>query len=212
MTRGGRAYAAPTFSPRTDESASSSLLPTPEAATGGRTVREDAIRRGNTFYRQDGSKIQMGLERTVKELLPTPMARDFKGGNGPNYQREGGDSLPNALKMLPTPRTSDANGKGWHGTGAPDLRTVIGLLPTPRATRGGSATETVRLLPTPTVGDSKTARNSTANRTSIPPTGIHAGDTLTDAMTLIGEPTSPPSNAGSNSPTQPPGQLTIEAD
>jgi len=38
--------------------------------------------------------------------------------------------------------------------------------------------------PTPTVGDSKSARNATANRRSIPPTGIHAGTTLTDAVTM----------------------------
>ena len=40
----------------------------------------------------------------------------------------------------------------------------------------------VMLLPTPTVGDSRNARNSTAVRHKIPPTGIHAGDTLTDAV------------------------------
>jgi len=39
------------------------------------------------------------------------------------------------------------------------------------------------LWPTPTVGDSKNARNSTAQRNKIPPTGIHAGDTLVDAIT-----------------------------
>jgi DNA (cytosine-5)-methyltransferase 1 len=44
--------------------------------------------------------------------------------------------------------------------------------------RGGA----VALLPTPTVGDSKAARNSTALRHKTPPTGVHAGDTLTDAV------------------------------
>ncbi len=39
------------------------------------------------------------------------------------------------------------------------------------------------MIPTPTVGDSKNARNSTAVRNRIPPTGIHAGDTLTDWIT-----------------------------
>ena len=53
-------------------------------------------------------------------------------------------------------------------------------LPTPRATRGGSNTETVRLLPTTTAGDAKSTRNSTATRHKTPPTGVHAGDTLTD--------------------------------
>ena len=44
-------------------------------------------------------------------------------------------------------------------------------------------------LPTPTVGDSKSARNSTARRNKIPPTGIHAGHTLTDFVTLWPTPT-----------------------
>ena len=39
--------------------------------------------------------------------------------------------------------------------------------------------------PTPTVGDSKNARNSTAMRHRIPPTGIHAGNTLTDAVDIF---------------------------
>lgn len=47
-------------------------------------------------------------------------------------------------------------------------------------------------LPTPTVGDSKSARNSTANRSRIPPTGVHAGDTLTDWATLLPTPTTEP--------------------
>jgi hypothetical protein len=40
----------------------------------------------------------------------------------------------------------------------------------------------IQLLPTPTVGDAKSARNSTAQRNVLPPTGIHAGDTLTDVL------------------------------
>lgn len=46
------------------------------------------------------------------------------------------------------------------------------------------------LWPCPTVGDSKGARNSTANRRSIPPTGVHAGDTLVDAVTKFPTPRS----------------------
>ncbi len=42
----------------------------------------------------------------------------------------------------------------------------------------------VRLIPTPTVGDSKNARNSTPVRRKVPPTGIHAGNTLTDWVDL----------------------------
>lgn len=42
------------------------------------------------------------------------------------------------------------------------------------------AIEAQRLLPTPMAGDAKAARNSTATRHKIPPTGVHAGDTLSD--------------------------------
>jgi hypothetical protein len=40
--------------------------------------------------------------------------------------------------------------------------------------------------PTPCVADSASTRNSTARRNKLPPTGIHAGHTLTDAVTLHG--------------------------
>ena len=38
----------------------------------------------------------------------------------------------------------------------------------------------------PTVGDAASARNSTANRKSVPPTGVHAGNTLTDLADISG--------------------------
>lgn len=104
-------------------------------------------------------------------------------------------------------------GMMWNGTAyrlsqLVPLTDVIGCssLPTPVAgpcgtNRGGGAgragkvrpsLETMarkNLWPTPTVGDSKSARNSTANRQSIPPTGIHKGNTLTDAVTMWPAPT-----------------------
>lgn len=120
-------------------------------------------------------------------LLPTPTAANpneaesveswearrqknlAKGING-NGQ---GTPLGIAVKLLPTPRTSDTNGAGVHGDGGMDLRTAVSLLPTPtprardgkgpgygddlpstanrllptpRATRGGASTETVYSL------------------------------------------------------------------
>jgi DNA (cytosine-5)-methyltransferase 1 len=107
-------------------------------------------------------------------------------GNGNGH----GKSLNiEALRLLPSPRTSDTNGSGAHGS----------LLPTPRATDGtkggpnqrGSSGDLMlpsavqRMVPTPTVGDSKSARNSTATRHALPPTGLHAGDTLTDAFVPV---------------------------
>lgn len=44
------------------------------------------------------------------------------------------------------------------------------------------AIEAQRLLPTPMVGDAASACNSTATRHVTPPTGVHAGDTLTDVI------------------------------
>lgn len=75
-----------------------------------------------------------------------------------------------------------------HPTPAPESSS---LLPTPTARdnkqmdaagrAGGPSLCGVFLLPTPTAGDSKASRNSTAHRNKLPPTGIHAGDTLLDA-------------------------------
>lgn len=65
-------------------------------------------------------------------------------------------------------RTSSAAGS-LPGTG-PEFRAIPTCAP---------------LWPTPTVGDSKSARNSTATRHRTPPTGVHAGNTLTNMMTLL---------------------------
>ena len=68
--------------------------------------------------------------------------------------------------LLPTPRTSDTNGAGTHGDGGLDLRTAVTHLPTPRATRGGSSTETVALLPTPAAADVQGGRKSRSGNRS----------------------------------------------
>jgi len=49
---------------------------------------------------------------------------------------------------------------------------------------GGKRPKYSEAIPTPTAGDSKSSRNSTARRKTIPPTGIHAGNTLTDFVTM----------------------------
>lgn len=63
---------------------------------------------------------------------------------------------------------------------------------------GGGAwpTPSASLWPSPTVGDSKSARNSTAKRRREPPTGVHAGNTLTDAVTLWPSPAARDSRSG----------------
>ena len=61
------------------------------------------------------------------------------------------------LTLLPTPRVSSGNGVSERelreGNPKTRLETSVALLPTPGATRGGSATETVELLPALKVSD-----------------------------------------------------------
>jgi hypothetical protein len=89
------------------------------------------------------------------------MARDGKGISGRSQARGTLDDLPSAVRMLPTPRTSDTNGPGAHGDGGLDLRTAVTLLPTPTTqptTGNGHArnlgAEIRDLLPTPVAHDS----------------------------------------------------------
>lgn len=55
---------------------------------------------------------------------------------------------------------------------------LLPLLPTPRATRGGSATETARLIPTPTVQDSKNTGSGSQIERNTPP--LNAAVTMVD--------------------------------
>ena len=147
--------------------------------------------------------------------LGTPSARAAKGAN--SVRVASGDTrglLENQIAAhLSTPRTTDSQGPGLHGDGGMDLRTAVreNLLPTPRSQNGEPRNNKVwarpldqpqnlenalALLPTPMAGDAKSARNSTATRTKIPPSGVHAGDTLTDILVpkkSTGAATKPPS-------------------
>jgi len=71
-----------------------------------------------------------------------------------------------------------ASSDGWRGRRRREAE------PERRAESGGRtpAVASVTLLPTPMVGDAASACNSTATRHKIPPTGLHAGDTLTDVI------------------------------
>lgn len=135
-------------------------------------------------------------------LLPSPRTSDT---NGAGHHGDGGMDLRTAvaeIPLLPTPCSRDSHNAGdpertdarMAERGQPLSEVAVNvLLPTPRATDGtkggpnqrGSSGDlmlpsAVQLLPTPMAGDAKMARNSTAERRSEPPTGIHAGDTLGD--------------------------------
>jgi len=113
----------------------------------------------------DGQSIQAFQQRRDRELA--------KGYNG----NGGGLALAMMVRLLPTPRQSD----GIRGQADPVL---------PGRTRGGqhiaAAVAAVHLLPTPTVGDSKNARNATANRS--PDSRHHTGTTLSDFGRLLPTP------------------------
>jgi DNA (cytosine-5)-methyltransferase 1 len=76
-------------------------------------------------------------------IMPTPRARDWKGGSLSDRPIDGGPDLPTAIAMLPTPTTSDGKGGPGKSLGGHDgynLRTAVTLLPTPGAydgSRGG---------------------------------------------------------------------------
>ncbi|AYD81574.1 DNA methyltransferase [Arthrobacter phage KBurrousTX] len=122
------------------------------------------------------------------------------------------DPSEEAAKLLPTPTTQETkSGPSQASRNTPPLNSVVtDLLPTPIASDGkgtGPADlnrETVQLraitglLPTPMCGDAKQARNSTANRNKIPPTGVHAGDTLTDVLVPNGNTPILPTPKGSD--------------
>ncbi len=75
----------------------------------------------------------MGAGKTVEHWDDWTAKMQTAHGNGNGH----GKSLSiEALRLLPTPRTSDTNGAGAHGNGGIDLRTTVSLMPTPRATDG----------------------------------------------------------------------------
>lgn len=151
----------------------------------GTWPKSGSMRSGHVYERPTSAPPTSGSGGSVSPGLPTPTARDWKG--------QGHDGqLPNAVSLLPTPRTSDKNGAGVHGTGGQDLRTVISLLPTP---------------------DTGLSPNSHGRRGGKAGNGSQSGASL-EAMVKglsTGPSSAPPSPAGNTSSDAPhPVQLTIE--
>ena len=73
--RNGQLYERPTLARHTGGNDSSSLLPTPDAGGGGKTIPADAVwnKSGTLAYKPDGTKVQVGLS-AISQLLPTPSA------------------------------------------------------------------------------------------------------------------------------------------
>lgn len=150
--RNGQLFERQTWGPATSEPDSSSLLLTPTRGDGEGGGRKNPPPRGEGT--KDGSG---GLREQVRYLptpisdpassnghalnltkcLPTPTVGDSKsaanrtaGRSNPDSTHHDGVTLTDAVRMLPTPRTSDANGGGFMVTEAP---TSERLLPTPTA-------------------------------------------------------------------------------
>ncbi|WP_282699693.1 hypothetical protein [Streptomyces sp. CC219B] len=105
------------------------------------------MRAGALFAHLTWARLTSATDCSSSPGLPTPAARDWKGGG----QR---GQLPTAVgSLLPTPSTSENTGAGHAAQGGMNLRHVVSL------------------LPTPLVGDSKGARQATAaNPRSSSPT------------------------------------------
>ncbi|ASX98752.1 hypothetical protein SEA_COLUCCI_83 [Arthrobacter phage Colucci] len=173
--------------PPIDAVPESSLLMTPVAIEGTKPSNVMGVNRrlstGQVFLTNQIVTL-MGLDPSEHEdakLLPTPTTQETK--SGPSQANRNTPPLNQVVTdLLPTPIASDGK-----GTGPADAH---------RATVQLRAIG--ELLPTPMCGDAKQARNSTANRNKIPPTGIHAGDTLTDVFVPNGNTPILPTPKGSD--------------
>lgn len=120
-----------------------------------------SMRSGALFARRRSALPISATASSSSPGLPTPAARDWRGG-GQKGQ------LPTAVSLLPTPTVSEATGPGHAADGGMNLRHVVSLLPTPRASANENrqtkrtpsqeagkhglslAAEVCSLLPTPT--------------------------------------------------------------
>lgn len=201
----GYAYALPTSAPLTDESASSSLLPTPVARDDGKSPEMHLAMK----QRLPGGPRSMITSLAVlaradfqQPLLPTPGANDSTGGEGETRakrQKEGktgGPALRDVGKLLPTPVVGDSRSAGSRNL--PGSKAKPGVSLTDAVRYGNSSTP--RLLSTPAARDAKGAHMLDREG------GLSLGGAI-----KTGGSTEMPSSAGNpSSDDQPPAQLTIE--
>jgi hypothetical protein len=98
---------------------------------------------------------QQGWERRIYAegflFLPTPDCSDRRS------MKSKQQGLSNYVKRWPTPRANKIGGQSSLGF-SPTLEQAV-RYPTPRSTRGGSATETVKMFATPKARDYRTGQH-----------------------------------------------------
>jgi hypothetical protein len=207
----------------------SSLLPTPNAQES--TPTDEYVEEMNAAGIQPGERLylpgrkwhaQRSLSRVAPSLLPTPAARDLKGGTMPDEAEqlhrsrgEGGRSdLASAAMwvgrdhpLLVTPLATEGSGgsqpqekrrAGGHG---PTLADQLEYLPTPAAWDGDRGPDYARADREGSGGDDLV---TTMARLMPTPTGNPGptpgnGVTLADAVTLLPTPTLSDGKGGRNS-------------
>jgi len=137
--------------------------------------RAGSTRDGIAYLRQPLARL---TRETDSGLLPTPT--DVRKGGGSSRSGNRIDEIPTLQGMArqrkwPTPTKTNSS--------------YTSQASKTKYRAGPTLAEAVQMWPTPTVGDSRSARNSTANRRTIPLTGVHPGDTLVDAVTKFPTPT-----------------------
>lgn len=134
--RSGALYARPMSGPATSAPASSSLLPTPVVNDMGEG--KDPTQWTQSMQERHGNGNGHGRSLSIEvRSLPTPTVGDAKSAANATATRHvdpptgvhAGTTLTDWARLLPTPKTSDANGGGPHGNGGPDLRTTVKRLP-----------------------------------------------------------------------------------
>lgn len=100
MTVAGAAYALATPERPTSESAGS-LLPTPTASLQAPAPWKEGV---DWWLQSRATRNLWGVVSGNTPLLPTPVARDYKGVPGDNVQMA---SLPREVMLLPTPRARE---------------------------------------------------------------------------------------------------------
>lgn len=177
------------------------LLPTPTTRDHkGRNQRDD----------------ETCLPGAVEKLLPTPVVTDARGAlnatcgrNKPNPSNHSGETLTDALRMLPTPQTRDA-------ARGPTSQTET-YRPSGAYRQVGLHEQLTRLLPTPTASDNPGAggkHNSDGHASSLTGTlkplpssapNCSPGGPGSDSTTTVpcSEPGQPPSDSSGASTRRP---------